>query len=283
MSCLRVGVFDSGVGGLTVLHECRRLLPSVRFGYLGDNDNAPYGSRPDEEIAALAERGLETLRDWGADAVVIACNTVTAVAAEFLRARFPFPIVGMEPALRPAAAECSLAYVLCTPATAASARLGRLIDSLPSCKFVVLPCPRLAAAVERAVLTRGLPDLSCLPPLPQGESGNFVPAQGGIGQSVPPRKGIVLGCTHYLFFRAEIAAFYGLKPYDGNAGAARRLASLLGTADTETNVRETVGTDFHLLSPRKLHDYSADFIDFLGKTADFNKKVYETNKCFQNF
>mgnify|MGYP001854479297 CR=1 FL=1 len=99
-----IGVFDSGMGGISVLHAARRLLPNENFLYYGDNGNAPYGSRTVEEIRRLAGTAIDQLLDRGVKAIVIACNTATSAYAEILRARLTLPIVGMEPALKPAQA-----------------------------------------------------------------------------------------------------------------------------------------------------------------------------------
>ncbi len=98
-----IGVYDSGLGGLTVWRALRRTLPQESFVYLGDGKNCPYGSRPAEEIRELADRAVAALLDNGCKLVVVACNTATAAAIDFLRKTYPqTPIVGMEPAVKPA-------------------------------------------------------------------------------------------------------------------------------------------------------------------------------------
>ncbi|MDE7158240.1 MAG: glutamate racemase, partial [Clostridiales bacterium] len=173
-----VGMFDSGIGGLTVLRECVRLLPNCRFLYYGDNDHVPYGSKTEEEIYSYTERAMEYFLRAGVNAAVLACNTATAVAAEGLRKRFPFPIVGLEPAVKPASEACKNVLVLATPRTAESGRLHRLVERF-SCRFHIVPAPELAAAIERN-LTQGEP-FSIADYLPKGEF-----------------DGVVLGCTHYV-------------------------------------------------------------------------------------
>ncbi len=203
-----VGVFDSGIGGLTVLKECAALLPRSRFYYLGDNDNAPYGSKPKEEIRLLVRAALNRFSALRVDAAVLACNTATAVCADELRKEFSFPVVGMEPAVRPAAQNCKRALVLCTPQTAASERLHELAGRFPQCEFAVHGCPDLARAVERC--GGAYEKINLNEHLP---AGNF--------------DGVVLGCTHYIFLKERICAHYGVPVYDGNAGTARRLSAVL--------------------------------------------------------
>ncbi len=98
-----IGVYDSGLGGLTVWREVRRMLPSESLVYLGDGKNCPYGSRPREEVRRLADEAVASLVAQGCKMVVVACNTATAAAIDFLREKYaPMPIVGMEPAVKPA-------------------------------------------------------------------------------------------------------------------------------------------------------------------------------------
>lgn len=251
-----IGVFDSGIGGLTVLGGCESLLPFVHFLYLGDNGNAPYGSRSPEEIYLLVKRAVLTLREAGADVIVLACNTATAVCAEKLRREFPFPIVGMEPAVRPAAAVCREALLLCTPRTAESARLSALVSRFPGCNFTVYPAAGLAEAIERS-LTQDVP-FSLFDHLPP--------------RGKPAFDGVVLGCTHYLFVREEITQFYHVPTFDGNFGTAKRVLSILET-----------GTSSHQYPQGFDKNSLKNPVIFLGKYASFNEKVYKTNICSQNF
>lgn len=202
-----VGIFDSGIGGLTVLRECVAEMPNVRFLYYGDNEHVPYGSRTQEEIYSFVERAMIYFLRAGVNATVLACNTATAVAAERLRKRFPFPIVGMEPAVKPAAERCKNVLVLATPRTAESDRLKKLTERF-SGRFHIVPAPGLAEAIERK-LTQQIP-FSLAEHLPKGEF-----------------DGVVLGCTHYVFYKREIAEFYGCETFDGNSGTAKQLKKRL--------------------------------------------------------
>ncbi len=263
---LRVGVFDSGIGGLSVLAACVRRLPAVQFLYFGDNGHAPYGSRPPEQVARLCRRALLRFRRMGADAVVLACNTATAVCADEMRGAFSFPVIGMEPAVAPAARVCRRALVLATPLTAHSARLRALIARFPACRFEVAALPRFAAAIEghfcrgeRLTLSDHLPRISC--------------------------DGVVLGCTHYALLRDEIAAFYGVPVFDGAEGAARRLETLLSGAGEVSGI----GTDDHLRpeqNPNKCFTKrykkaGKTGVIFLGTHHKVNEKVYFSNICFR--
>ena len=126
-----VAVFDSGVGGISVLKELAAVLPRENFWYFGDSANAPYGTKSIEEIRSLTCRSIRRMIEGGAKAVVIACNTATSAAAEALRKAYPhLPIIGMEPAVKPAAmsAEHPTVLVMATPLTIREAKLRCLMD-----------------------------------------------------------------------------------------------------------------------------------------------------------
>lgn len=236
----KVGVFDSGIGGLTVLSECARRLPNVKFIYFGDNERAPYGNRSEEEILAFSWEAFKFFRRMGVDAAVIACNTVTAVAADGLRKAFAFPIIGSEPAVKPAAKRGGKILVLATRRTAESARLKMLMGRFPECSFTVAPCPRLAGAIE-AYFTRG-ESVLLSSHLPEGKY-----------------DGVVLGCTHYAYFAPQISKYYSAPLYDGAAGVAKRLAVVL---EKRRNPNEC----FNFFVRKN--------VKFVGKSKKINKKVY---------
>ena len=260
-----MGIFDSGIGGLHVLAACRRLLPGCLFLYYGDNARAPYGSRTAEEISRFTREGLALLEGWGADAAVLACNTATAVCAEEMRRAFSFPVLGVEPAVRPAARICRDVLVLATPRTAESRRLAALTARFPQCRFRIAPLPSFAAAIERC-LTRG-----------EGLT---------LSDHLPALRpdGVVLGCTHYAFFRRDIAAFYRCPVFDGAQGTARRLVTVLA----ERVSQGKIGTDDHfctLINPNNCLTFGYKKrgdagVIFLGDGKFYNKLVYSTNICF---
>jgi glutamate racemase len=216
-----VGVFDSGVGGLSVLQALRRELPCEHFLYVGDSGCAPYGERSAQFVVERATAITEFLVSRGAKAVVVACNTATAAAAASLRARFDIPIVAIEPAIKPAASRtCSrVVGVLATTGTLSSPNMGKLLASYGAdVEFVVQPCPGLADRVERGDLaseeTRRLVQRYVGPIV---ESGADV---------------VVLGCTHYPFLRALIqeAAGPGVDVIDPAIAVARELRRRLEAA-----------------------------------------------------
>jgi glutamate racemase len=153
-----IGVFDSGLGGLSVVREMRRRLPGERIVYVGDSVHAPYGARSEDEIKNLS-LGLARFltRRHRCRGLVIACNTATAAAAETVRAAFSaVPVVGMEPAVKPAVAvtKSGVVGILATVGTLASARFAALLERYGgTVEFVTQPVPRPAEAVERGELT----------------------------------------------------------------------------------------------------------------------------------
>ena len=211
-----IGFFDSGVGGVSVLREAVRLLPHEHFLFFGDNRNAPYGPRPLEEIRRLSAAGIRRLLDRDVKAIVIACNTATSAYAEILRAEHPeLPIVGMEPALKPAhyARHGGQVIVLATDATLRLEKFQRLMARYGD---DVIP-----------VVGHGLVELV--------ESGCFASPEASrmLEALLKPYTGrqidaIVLGCTHYPFLRGPIQALFpAAQIFDGLAGTAAQLKALL--------------------------------------------------------
>lgn len=193
-----IGIFDSGVGGLTVWHEIVQLLPAENTLYLADSAHAPYGERPAEEIRALSRKNTEWLLDHGCKIIVVACNTATTNAIALLRGAYPVPFIGIEPAIKPAAlnSRTGKVGVLATRGTLASdlfaetskAHAGgiRILEQ----EGVGLVRLIEAGNLEDPALTTRLETL--LAPM----------LEAGIDQ-------LVLGCTHYPFL---IPALRGLLP-----------------------------------------------------------------------
>lgn len=218
-----IGVFDSGLGGLSVLREIRRMLPGEGLLYCADSGHAPYGEKPQ---ALIAERSLELcsfLLEQDAKALVIACNTATAAAATAIRARWPeLPIIGMEPAVKPATAATrnGVVGVLATTGTLESARFAALLDQFGhGVSVLTRPGVGLVEAVERG-------DLDSPATLALLRS-HLEPLLAG-GADV-----IVLGCTHYVFLRPHVEAIAGpeVRVIDTGAAVVRQLQRKLDAAE----------------------------------------------------
>ena len=151
-----IGVFDSGVGGLTVLRHIRQTLPNERLIYIADSGHVPYGDKPAHYIEQRSLSLAHFLIGQGADAIVIACNTATAAAAASLRSRYGIPIIGMEPAVKPAvaASKSGVVGVLATVGTLESARFAALLEKYAGdVEIVTQGCPGLVEQIELGELS----------------------------------------------------------------------------------------------------------------------------------
>jgi len=229
-----IGVFDSGVGGLTVLREIVRRSPRESTIYLGDNARAPYGVRSDEEVLAFSTQSLDRLAERDVKAIVVACNTSTAVAIGALRRRYDLPILGV---IRPGASAAALATrnrrvgVIATPATIRShAYFSAIKDENPAVEVYEHATPALVPLVEAGDLTGPTAEAAvaeALAPL-FGE-------RDAAGESIFPRPAgatidtLLLGCTHYPLLRPIIAAVAGdhVAIVDSATATASALAELL--------------------------------------------------------
>ncbi len=213
-----IGVFDSGVGGLTILRAVRQALPCEHLVYVADAAYVPYGQKSPEQIRHRAMSIGAFLVRQGAKAIVVACNTATAAAIDALRTSLPIPIVGVEPAVKPAVAatRSGVVGVLATPATLASERYRSLIERFASgIRIVAQPCAGLAEHIERGEL-----DGVRTEQLLRG----FVEPLLAEGADV-----IVLGCTHYPLVAhiVQRVAGPGVAVIENGTAVAREVARQL--------------------------------------------------------
>ena len=215
-----IGVFDSGVGGLSVLRHIRQILPNERLIYVADSGHVPYGDKSKEYIEARSLILTRFLQQQGADAIVIACNTASAVAAATLRSQFSLPIVAMEPAVKPAVAASrnGIVGVLATTGTLASARFAALLERYAGeGEIITQGCPGLVEQVEKGDLysreTRELIERYTAPLLARGADT------------------LILGCTHYPFLAGVIAEVVGnnIALVDTGTAVARQLQRRIQT------------------------------------------------------
>jgi glutamate racemase len=250
-----IGVFDSGVGGLTVLREILRRTPSESTIYFGDNARAPYGTRSDDEVRAFSTESIDILAERDVKAVVVACNTSTAVAIGDLRRRYDLPILGV---IRPGAVAASLTTrnrrvgVIATPATIRSrAYFAAIKDENPAIEVYEHATPAFVPMVEAGEVTGAMVEAAVrtsLAPLlgDRDAAGDFVfplPASARIDT-------LLLGCTHYPLLRGAIAAVAGdrIAIVDSAAATASALAELLSingleapTGSAATHLQLTTG------------------------------------------
>jgi len=239
-----IGVFDSGLGGISVLRDAVRLLPQEHFIFCGDNRNAPYGVKTPEQIHACVMNVVEGLLRQDIKALLIACNTATAASAQLLRQQLNIPVIGMEPALKPAHENRrdGQILVLATPATLHMEKFRNLMQQYG----------------EGAVPVEGYGIVECV------ESGHIedeimLDVLHGLMDKHLQRKtdGIVLGCTHYSFIKNALSVVApGVPLFDGNLGTVRQLRrvlesrGLLRNEAEEGSVTLTTTGDASVILPR---------------------------------
>lgn len=151
---MNIAIFDSGIGGLSVLYQAKRMLPEAHFLYYADEDHVPYGEKTREQILTYTDEAVRFLLEQGADAIVLACNTATSVAAATLRDRYPLPIIGMEPAVKLALNQDDTHRVLvaATPITIRGNKLKCLVEHYDGHHLVdLLPLPGLVRFAEKGI------------------------------------------------------------------------------------------------------------------------------------
>ena len=218
---MKIGIFDSGIGGISVLHEAYHRLPNEEYIFYADVDHVPYGVKSSEEIKGFVDEIVGKLYGMGVDAIVIACNTATAVGAAFVREKYDIPIIGMEPAVKPAieVAERTSGRVLvmATPVTIRENKLHDLLVRLDTDhKVDLLPMPGLVRMAESEIFEGADVD-------------DYIEEQLAVFDKEKYSE-VVLGCTHFNYFKPAISkAFHGkVQLIDGNAGTVNRIAELLG-------------------------------------------------------
>lgn len=210
-----IGIFDSGVGGLTVLATALKILPNEDFIYFGDSKNAPYGIKSKSEVIKLSKNICDKLiKKYNVKAIVIACNTATSAAIDILRKHYNIPIVGMEPAIKPALEDkdTKQTLVLATEMTLKEKKYKTLLKSLKNDqKIINKPCSKLVKSIENVEF-------------------NFDKVNKIVDKCIDSYQNIdsiVLGCTHFLFIKSYLLEKYSFKIFDGNLGTILNLKNIL--------------------------------------------------------
>ena len=216
-----IGVFDSGLGGISVLRHLLRVLPEEKFLYFGDSANAPYGTKTRDEVRNLTFAALEKLMQRGIKAFVVACNTATSAAINELRAAYPeLIIIGIEPALKLAADRFpgGALGVMATPMTLREEKFSALMARYEgSCRVYKLPAPGLVELIESG----------------RADSPETDALLKALFDTCPePLDAVVLGCTHYPFAAEALSRVLGEKValLDGGDGTARETRRRLAAA-----------------------------------------------------
>lgn len=227
-----IGVFDSGLGGISVLREIYKLMPNERYYFFGDSKNAPYGTKSVAKVKALSEAIVEDfIQQKKVKAIVIACNTATSAAATYLRQKYPeIPIVGLEPAVKPAVLHQtdSKVLVMATPLTLKEEKFNHLMERFSDQgEIIKLPAPKLVEFVEKGELS---------------SSELYAYLEDILAPYKENVDSVVLGCTHFPFVKKAIQDVIGkdVAVFDGGAGAARELKHLL-TQKQLLSPNQTVG------------------------------------------
>lgn len=231
-----IGVFDSGVGGISVLRALIHKMPGENYLYFGDSANAPYGTRPPHEVAALSTAVADRLVEQGVKALVVACNTTTSIALEQLKNRYPqLVIVGIEPAVGLAASAYPSGRigVIATPATIAGRRFMYQAEPYPDAKIELIPAPNLVEIVEAGKYDTPEADAYL---------------RNLLAPYIGKLDGVVLGCTHYPFVENALRRVLGedVKFFDGSRLTAAetyeqlRKAGLLNEAGGNVRIENSL-------------------------------------------
>ncbi len=216
---MKIGIFDSGIGGLSVLHEAYHQLPGEEFIFYADTEHVPYGLKTPEKIIGYAKEITQFLLSKGAEAIVVACNTATSVAIRELRRCYDIPILGMEPAVKPAVegTKGRRIMVIATPVTIKEDKLRDLLHRVDvDHRVEILAMPRLVEFAEREEFD-------------SEEVLGYIRDQfGAFDRS--RYCALVLGCTHFNYFKPLYREYFGEEVLliDGNSGTVRHLAEVLG-------------------------------------------------------
>lgn len=214
---MKIAFFDSGIGGLTVLHQAMRQMPQEDYLYYADMDHVPYGLRSKEEIEAYVEQAVDFIAGQDVKALVVACNTATSVAIQRLRNKYDFPILGMEPAIKPAIQNGNKrVLVTATPVTLREEKLQHLLQQVDKRHIVdLLPLPGLVPLAEAGEFNGEKPVQYLQQALARYRLENY--------------STLVLGCTHFNFFKDTLHQLLpqGMPIIDGSQGTVNHLYRLL--------------------------------------------------------
>lgn len=203
-----IGVFDSGIGGVTVLRELIRILPNEDYLYYSDTINNPYGDKTNEEIINISDDIVNKLINMGCKIIVIACNTASAISKEYLRNKYNVPIIAIEPAYKSVNDESTL--VMATNATINSDKFKILFNTYDNHNTILLSCSGLADLIEEGNKDKII---------------NYLEDKIGKYKGV---KNVVLGCTHYPLIKEEITKVLGpVNFYDGSVGVSKHTKDVL--------------------------------------------------------
>ena len=204
-----IGVFDSGIGGVTVLRELIKILPNEDYIYYSDTINNPYGDKTNEEIINISDNIVNHLINQGCKIIIIACNTASAISKDYLRSKYSIPIIAIEPAYK-TVSNSEKTLVMATNATINSVKFHTLFNTYDNHNTILLSCSGLADLIEEGNKEKII---------------NYLNNKIGEYRGV---KNVVLGCTHYPLIKEEITKVLGpVTFYDGSVGVAKHTKEVL--------------------------------------------------------
>ena len=263
---MKIGIFDSGIGGLSVLSEALHRLPDEEYLFYADTDHVPYGIKDPEEITEYVDGIVKDLCDREVQAVVIACNTATAVAASHVRSKYDIPIIGMEPAVKPAVEGSSKkggrVLVMATPVTIRENKLHNLLDAVDKSHAVdLLEMPELVRFAETGRFDTD-------------EVRQYLKERYS-GLDMNKYSALVLGCTHFNYFIPLYREFFNADTaiIDGNAGTVRQLAKVMGGEPRTGGSAEEECKIKYYMSGREADEDTLAFIEKLHERLDFIKST----------
>lgn len=266
---MKIGIFDSGIGGVSVLNEALHRLPDQEYIFYADVDHVPYGIKTSEQIIGYADQITASLIDMGVDAVLIACNTATAVAADHLRNKYSIPIIGMEPAVKPAVQVAKESegrvLVMATPVTIRENKLHTLLERVDTEHRVdLLPMPSLVRFAEEELFDGK-------------EVDTYIEEQIAVFDKSRYSE-LVLGCTHFNYFKPRLLKAFdnNIQMIDGNDGTVRHLAEILGLKENpvdEVDLENRDGRITYLGSGRPATEAELQKITRLHKRLEFVRNI----------
>lgn len=235
---MNIGIFDSGIGGMTILHQAMELMPHENYIFYADTDHVPYGIKTREQVVSYVDEVIRFMVQHDCKAVVIACNTATAVAADLMRSRYgSVPIIGIEPAVKPAVAESGgkRVLVVATPLTAHEKKLRKLVERVDDEHLVdLLELPGLVEFAERGEFVSDRVTAY----LKEKLSGYALDRYGEL----------VLGCTHFNYFKDTFRDLIPQQVHmiDGSLGTVRQLMRVLDARHALLDPLTTAETDWDM-------------------------------------
>lgn len=251
---MKIAFFDSGIGGLTVLNIALKELPNSNFIFFADTENVPYGTKSKAEVKKLVIDAVDFIANLDVDALVIACNTATSIAIKDIRAKYNFPVIGMEPAVKPAVESnnCKRVLVTATPLTLKEEKFQNLVERIDTENIVdLLPLPELVKYAEDFIF-----EDSIIIPYLEEKLKLF---------NLNNYSTIVLGCTHFPYFQSHFRKIIPehIEIIDGNLGTVRQLKNVLSEKIEIQTINVNSSIEFY--SSKILQTDSSRYLKYIAR------------------